>query len=524
MSVKPTTLPISPNDARSAIRVQKQLESDIARLREDIRRGGCNIPAAQKAIALKERQMTQIQAYLRQYHIDLEQFDRLETERHRQAIRRQHAIFEDQRRAMVPGKQSIAAKKARLDKSVKDITAPSLPSITLAVPEVSPAKMAEQRQAREAKEAKARAVLAQQQALAEQKRAEIERGAQARREEAERQKQMAIAMKEAERKAREEAKNITIHQADQLRQKSEEQREALKKAMHEKQMAEANARRIAEDKAKEAAMKQKQAAEKRAREAAAAEAQKKKEAAEKRAYMEMVQQKNAIEQSYRQVKSEADQMDMAVRQVDMEMQHAKVRNPEVLDDLREHRARLIEESINLKRAAGPMQAELNRIQNQMRRTVAVDQTAGLRAWHRDVLSSGHGRRQLAPSQRKQIQNMCASLSADQKEAVANLVARWEQGSDVNLMSEIQRIVSNNAVAQAQALGAAIAIQGTPRHVKHGMSAVAQNNFNRLRSMQASEDGAKAVAQASEQAAAAQGENLSGLFPKLRSSVTRMVGH
>ena len=57
-----------------------------------------------------------------------------------------------------------------------------------------------------------------------------------------------------------------------------------------------------------------------------------------------------------------------------------------------------------------------------------------------------------------------------------------------------------------------------------MSAVAQNNYNRLRSIQSSEDGAKAAAQASEQAAAAQGEALSGLFPKLRSSVTRMVGN
>ena len=46
MSVKPTEMPISPNDARSAIRVQKQLESDIVRLREDIKRRSCNIPAA----------------------------------------------------------------------------------------------------------------------------------------------------------------------------------------------------------------------------------------------------------------------------------------------------------------------------------------------------------------------------------------------------------------------------------------------------------------------------------------------
>ena len=524
MSVKPTTLPISPNDARSAIRVQKQLELDIARLREDIRRGGCNIPAAQRAIAMKQRQMSQIQSFIRQYHIDLEQFDRLEAERQRQAMRRQHAIFEDQRRAKVPGKQSIAAKKARLDRSVEKIVAPSLPSITLAVPEASPAELAKRRRAQEEKEARVRAALAQQQAQAERRRAEIERGEQARREEAERQRKKAAEMKDSARKAQEEARNIAINSSDLMRQKAEQQREARKKAMHEKKMAEENARRMAEQKAKEAAIKQKQAAEKRAREAAAAEAQRRKEAAEKRAYMEMVQQKNALEQDFRRIKSDANMMDAAVRQVDMEMQHAKVRNPEVLDDLREHRARLIEESMNLKRAGAPMEAELVRIENKMRRTVTVDQTAGLRAWHRDVLSSGQGKRQMSSSQRRQVQSMCASLSPDQKEKAANLVARWEQGSDVDLMPEIQRIVSANAASQAQALGAALAIQGTPRHVKHGMSAVAQNNYNRLRSIQSSEDGAKAAVQASEQAAAAQGEALSGLFPKLRSSVTRMVGN
>ena len=54
MSVKPTVMPISPNDARSAIRVQKQLEADILRLREDIKRRSCNIPAARQAIAFLE--------------------------------------------------------------------------------------------------------------------------------------------------------------------------------------------------------------------------------------------------------------------------------------------------------------------------------------------------------------------------------------------------------------------------------------------------------------------------------------
>ena len=117
-------MPISPNDARSAIRVQKQLEADILRLREDIKRRSCNIPAARQAIALKERQMAQIQAFLRQYHVDLDQFDRREAERQRQALRRQHAIFEDQRRQRVPGKHSAASKRARLDRSVDEITAP----------------------------------------------------------------------------------------------------------------------------------------------------------------------------------------------------------------------------------------------------------------------------------------------------------------------------------------------------------------------------------------------------------------
>ena len=71
---------------------------------------------------------------------------------------------------------------------------------------------------------------------------------------------------------------------------------------------------------------------------------------------------------------------------------------------------------------------------------------------------------------------------------------------------------------------AAALSGTPRHVKHGMSAVAQNNYNRLRTIQQAEDSIKQDSQRAEAAATAQGETLAGLFPKLRSSVTRMVGN
>lgn len=523
MSVKPTVMPISPNDARSAIRVQKQLEMDILRLREDIKRRTCNIPAARQAIALKERQMAQIQAYLRRYHIDLDQFDRREAERQRQAMRRQHAIFEDQRRAGVPGKHSAITKKARLDNAVDELPPSVLPA-PITLPPVVPAEAAAKRRAAEEAAARARQSVAQQRAALEERIAQERRGQQALLEQQNRLKSKAEERAEQVRQLSNESKNIIANEAARQQKAAEEKRDLAMKAAHEKKMAEENARRAAEAKAKEEDRIAKEKAEQMAREQAAREMQAKKEAQEKRARAEMLRNRNGIEQQYRAISEQVRQMEQVLNNVTMEMRSAKMANPEVMDDLREHRARITEELVNLKRQAGPLEAELRRMDRQMQSTFMADNTAGLRAWHRDVLTTGHGRRQLSSSQRQMISKTCASLPADQKERVANLVARWEQGSDVDLGAEIQSIVAANTANKAQALGAAAAIQGTPRHVKHGMSTVAQNNYNRLRAIQQTEDSVKQESRAAEEAATAQGESLAGLFPKLRSSVTRMVGH
>ncbi len=523
MSVKPIVMPISPNDARSAIRVQKQLEADILRLREDIKRRSCNIPAAQHAIAMKERQMTKIQSYLRQYHVDLTQFDRREAERQRQAMRRQHAIFEDQRRAGVPGKHSAISKRARLDRSVEEIKAPSLPA-PIKVPTMNPAEAAKRRRMKEEATARARQEVARKEAELARRAAELRRGQQARIEEMNRLKERGEQRRVEARRISSETKNVLANEAARRQKAAEEKRDTAMKAAHEKKMAEENARRAAEAKAAEQARIAKEKAEQVARQKAVREQQAAKAAQEKRAYNEMLKSRNDAERKYRAGKEEVRNLEKILSQITMEMQAAKVGNPEVLDDLREHRMQITENLTRLKRTIAPLEAEIQRTESKMQRNFSADNTAGLRAWHRDVLSTGHGRRQLSQSQRRMIQRACASLPADKKGRVKDLVARWEQGSDVDLGSEIQTIVAAHTANTAQALGAVAAIQGTPRHVKHGMSAVAQNNYHRLRQIQQAEDTIKGTALATEKAAIAQGESLSGLFPKLRSSVTRMVGN
>lgn len=524
MSVKPTVMPISPNDARSAIRVQKQLESDIVRLREDIKRRSCNIPAARQAIALKERQMAQIQAFLRQHHVDLEQFDRRDAERQRQALRRQHSMFETRRKDATPGKHSAISKRARLDKNIDIIEAPRLPAPVEIPSTLNPAEAARRRQAEELKAQKVREQLAQQQRELERKAAEMRRGQQARLEEINRAKAKQAESAEAARKLASETKNRIANEAARRKAALEEQRDLNAKRAHEKMLAEQNAKRAAEAKAKEEARIAQEKAEQAARQKAVREQQMAQKAKEMKAQEMMLKEKHNTERKYREAKTQINEMEKMLQQITNEMQAAKVSHPEVIDDLREHRMRITEELVSMKRAVAPLEADIRRVESKMARDFKADNTAGLRAWHRDVLSSGHGRRQLSSSQRKMIRDTCASLPADQKERVKNLVARWEQGSDVDLGSEIQSIVAAHTANTAQALGHAAAIQGTPRHIKHGMSSVAQNNYQRLRQIQGSEDEIKDSVRKAEEAATAQGETLSGLFPKLRSSVTRTVGH
>jgi len=526
MAVKPTVMPISPNDARSAIRVQKQLESDIVRLREDIKRRTCNIPAAKHAIAIKERQMTQIQAFLRQHHVDLNQFDRLEEERRRQAMRRQHAIFEDQRRATVPGKHSPQAKKARLDKAVDNIRPPVLPAPIS--PVFHPAQAAKQRRANEEAMQRARQMQAQKEEKLRLQADQIRRGQQAQREEISRLKAKAEERQENFRKLQSETKNIVSNEAARLQKAAEERRDAQLKAAHEKKMAEENARRAAAAKAKEQERIAREKAEKLAREKALAEANAKRAAEEKRARTEMLRNKNQIKRNFRQVSQRIKEMEMLLSQITMEMSHAKMSNPEVMDDMREHRARITEELTNLKRQRGPLEAELRRIEKQMQTTFMADNNAGLRAWHKNLFS--------APSKRKLSVSLdflskeyrFDMLSPHSLETIRNMIADYENGSKYANEEEFavvfESYVMNEINEIMQKQHRAAALSGTPRHVKHGMSAVAQNNYNRLRTIQQAEDSIKQDSQRAEAAATAQGETLAGLFPKLRSSVTRMVGN
>ena len=119
-----------------------------------------------------------------------------------------------------------------------------------------------------------------------------------------------------------------------------------------------------------------------------------------------------------------------------------------------------------------------------------------------------------------IQQACGFASADQKGRVKDLVARWEQG--MTSTSEAKSRPSSQHTQPTLHKHWVLLLQSkrTPRHVKHGMSAVAQNNYHRLRQIQQAEDTVKETARTTEEAAIAQGESLSGLFPKLRSSVTR----
>ena len=329
------------------------------------------------------------------------------------------------------------------------------------------------------------------------------------------------------RQVQNEVKNVIANEAARRQKAAEEKRDAMMKAAHEKELAKQNAQRAAEAKAKQEARIRKEKADNLARQKAVREQQAKQEAQHKRAVAEMMRSKTDVEKQYADVSQAIMMSEQALQQITNEMQHAKVGNPEVMDDLRDHRSRINDELIMLKRQAGPLSAEIQRIGKnmaQMAPTRAVDNTAGLRSWHRDVLSSGHGRRQLSQGQRTMIQKTCANLSPDQKSRVADLVARWEQGSDVDLGGEIQNIVAAQTAQKAQALGGAIALQGTARHIKRERSAVAQNNYHRLRMIQHSEDSVKQASQAATEAATNQGEALAGLFPKLRSSVTRMVGN
>lgn len=644
MAIKPTLLPISPNDARAAIRLHNTLESDIARLREDLRRHTCDPLSAQQAIAHKQRQLAQVRAFLRQYHVDLQQFERLEEERRRQARRRQHAIFEDQRRATVPGKNTLVARRAR-NSSVESVLPP--PTIALPPPpapispsdssnffestpkntlelileastidgeqylNVSPnapswrnkgiskrnvlllqqmleriyqsrtsptdadvayrhltivyehagtpqnarllppgasappmsaraftpappatGNPAELAQLRQQQEAMLKAFQDQMNAVRadlEAKNAVIMRGSQAQREQLLALQQQLQAQQEIQRRMNTDVANYAKNDVNQQKALLEKMVEQQKAYQHEISMIQANLIRLAEAAAAEEKMKQEQEA---AKQKAMQEEQKKRdaEAAQKKKDMAKAQDHlRFLENELTNMEGYHKTLKMQLEQIDREMQHAKISNPQMSQQLSLMRNNIIQETQMVEQRMGPLRSEVQMARKALEQFSTnlggMDTTAGLRAWHRDLLTTKTDRR-VSQEDKKMLRGMLDEMQVPQhmRDEIWNAVARYESGAGGNLAREINRILDGWMEAQKQEQAHAAALGGTKRFIQHGKASVAQNNYYRMRAIQQTEDAGKEAQNAASQQQAQKATDLSGMFPQLRSAVGRMVGN
>lgn len=552
MAIKPTLLPISPNDARAAIRLHNTLESDIARLREDLRRHTCDPLSAQQAIAHKQRQIAQVRAFLRQYQVDLEQFDRREEERRRQAQRKQHAIFEDQRRAAVPGKNSIVARRARSMPSPPEIALPApVPVPPASAPKAraqqpaapinaraftpqppatgNPAELAKLRREQEAMLKTFQDQMNAVRADLAAKNAVIMRGSQAQREQLLALQQQVQAQQEIQRRMSTDVANYAKNDVNQQKFLLEKMSEQQKAYQHEIKMIQANLTRLAKAAAAEEKMKKEQEAAKRK---AMAEEKKKRDAEEqqkKREIAEAQKNLNASERSLSDFEKHHQDLKMRIQQIDTEMQHAKVSNPQMAQQLSVMRGDVIQEMKIVEREMGPLRADVQMLRKTLKSGSSnlggMDTTAGLRAWHRDLLTTTTAR-QVPEADKKMLKEMLAKQQVPQhlRDQVWNAVAKYESGCNVSIDEEVKKILGPWKEAQKQEQAHAAALGGTKRFIQHGKASVAQNNYYRMRAIQQTEDAGKEAQNAASQQQAQKATDLSGMFPQLRSAVGRMVGN
>mgnify|MGYP001159597549 CR=1 FL=1 len=637
MSVKPGLLPISPKDARSAIRLKALLESDIARLKQDLKRRVCDPVSARAAISMKERKLNEVNAFMRQYYISSDTYDRQEAERRRQAERRQHAMFETQRKAGVPVKGSPEQKAAVHAEVIESTSPPPMPasvSVPPSIPErveysnyefTSTPQMTLLRLLEESteindvqfikpllppqtpfwlsKQVTTRELALMQQMLErlyrsrksysdqvavhnhlvlvyevaqvpqtqripvptppqeptsqttttvnaattlelervrqEQMRiqAELEaakalaqRGSQAAIEQAAaaQAKADALARQQAEMNA--ELIRIEQQKAKAAEKKREEQVEAEKKAAHEKQLALENQRRAEEQQRQEAELKR-QEEERLRQQRLAQEAKARAEEESKRAeLMEAQRELQRLESAVFPLLKDIEMIEQHLKHIETEMEHSKVQHPEIMQDLQQERTNVINDLTILKRQAAPYLNNINELKKIVNQGVSKPGftqepgMSGLRSWYKNLFTKKSVRKipDVCAQMLREIQTSPA-YPPDVKERAANLRAQFLEGKDINLHAELSALMQTQMTELGQRRMRAAALAGTPTHVKHGKSSIASNNYNRLRSLQVGEEIERSIDQ-STQAVADEKTQLAGMFPKLRDSVTRMVGH
>jgi hypothetical protein len=706
MSMKPGLMPIKPNDARSAIRAYKTLESDIVRIRQDmISKRVCDVEGARFAIQRKQRQLQQLQNWMRQYHIQTDTFDKLEAQRREQAMRKQQAIFETKRREVVPVKGSAQQKAAvhaeiiestpapiippsippyvpaaipvqkveysgweftttppmkllrMIEESteVEDIqyiqpalppTKPALlvrngpnyqrhmgiiqgmlealyktrntfndkvtvyqhldivygvnripttqrltPPIKAQTPSLPPPSVVPPRAGRPAlpisqgsgsswieealtnadwlkskatDHANLKAIIDQQrhrvktgvyqnieaakvaterligewvrqynnnkQAVAAASEEASNRGEQALLEQTSANLQQIIDVQQAAKEAGVDRTRLEKGLAQNIEKITELELDLAKQKAHEQNMIRKNEEKVREEKKAEAALK--------AKEQAAAIQKQDDEFKQMEQVMKVEQQQDrAVEHDIAKLKRDiVPAMDeikvletQIIPQLDREMQHAKMYNPEVMQDMAEHRTEMLSHLKKMKRRVAPSISKIkgyNQAQIAAAQLGGYDNTAGLRAWHKNLFTKKSTRDSTALVQALNAEYDVKSLPTHIQEKVRNVIANYEYGkypSQQEAEVAIETIFIENNVHMRQAQNNAAALGGTPRHIKYAKASVLPNNYQRLRQLQQGEEVEKAANTATKQVAE-QKAQLAGMFPKLRDSVTRMVGH
>jgi hypothetical protein len=211
--------------------------------------------------------------------------------------------------------------------------------------------------------------------------------------------------------------------------------------------------------------------------------------------------------------------------LDREMQHSKMYNPEIMQDLAGDRERHLSHLKMLKSQVAPLIAAV-RAESNRSGGVSVDNTAGLRMWHKNLFTNKSKRNSAGLCKYLESNYDIKSLPTNAQEKIRNILSSYEYGkfgSESEAQSALDSIILENQLQSGQASKNAAALSGTPRHMRHGKSALLPNNYQRLRRLQSSEEQERAVIAANKQVAENKSQ-LAGMFPKLRDSVTRMVGY
>jgi len=363
------------------------------------------------------------------------------------------------------------------------------------------------------------------------KNAVIMRGSQAQREQLLALQQQVQAQQEIQRRMNTDVANYAKNDVNQQKFLLEKMSEQHKAYQHEISMIQANLTRLAKAAAAEEQMKKEQEAAKRK---AMAEEKKKRDAEEQRKKREIAEAQknlNASERSLSDFETHHRDLKMRLQQIDAEMQHAKVSNPQMAQQLSVMRNDFIQETKIIEREMGPLRSEVQMLRKSLESSssnlghACMDKTAGLRAWHRDLLTTTTAR-QVPEADKKMLKEMLVKQQVPQhlRDQVWNAVAKYESGCNVSIDEEVKKILGPWMEAQKQKEAHAAALGGTKRFIQHGKASVAQNNYYRMRAIQQTEDAGKEAQNAASQQQAQKATDLSGMFPQLRSAVGRMVGN